>query len=70
MDAKAIINLMGGATLLSEMLGKSRSAVGMWRLHGIPAKYWIDIVEKAREKKICGITLKVLRAHDAPRRRV
>jgi hypothetical protein len=54
-NAKKIINLFGGKTSLSQLIGNKQSTVGYWAKSGnIPAKWQKTILEIAQQK---GITL-------------
>lgn len=57
-----IIDLFGGNTVLSELIGKSDSAISRWRINGIPPAHWPFIVDLAEARGLDEITFDELRA--------
>jgi hypothetical protein len=68
MEARNIIRDLGGASAVAKDLSVGRSAVSMWSVAGIPAKYWLSLKRLAETKGKQEITLEVLERHTAPRR--
>jgi hypothetical protein len=68
MEAHGIIRLLGGASTVARDLDVGRSAVCMWSINGIPAKYWLFLARLAEAKGLSEITLDCLEHHDALRR--
>jgi hypothetical protein len=61
MSAGAIIDELGGTTLVSKELGTETSVVANWRARGsIPSSWWSPIVELAKRRKAKGITFERL----------
>lgn len=56
MNASQIIDALGGVPKVAELTLRSRSAVRNWRKHGIPAKFWMPLLDYARHKRIVGVT--------------
>jgi hypothetical protein len=56
MDASSIIAALGGPRAVAELLGCSRNAVHNWRHDGIPARFWLNIIEAGRSAGVEGIT--------------
>jgi hypothetical protein len=57
-----IIDLFGGNTALSELVGRSDSAISRWRLNGIPPAFWPLILDLAAVRDLDEITIDELRA--------
>lgn len=55
-----VIDLLGGSTAVSKVLGNNRSAVKNWRTDGIPAKFWPALARIAADKGVPGITVDFL----------
>lgn len=56
-----VIEAFGGATALAEAIGiKPVHAQTMKARDSIPALYWRDVVDAARQRRIKGVTLDVL----------
>lgn len=66
-----VINLWPkpGATSLASDIGVAIITVRAWRVRGIPAGYWIDLVAAAWRREIQGVTLELL-AEMAARQRI
>lgn len=56
MDASEIIRAFGGASKVAEITGSTRTAVCNWRRDGIPAKFWLKIIEAASAAGVDGVT--------------
>ena len=56
MDASQIIQAFGGPAKVAERFGANRTAVYNWRHTGIPARFWLTMVEAAKADGIAGIT--------------
>lgn len=66
----AVFEAFGGATKLAEAIGiRPVHAQTMRNRKSIPAIYWLDIVEAAREKRIKGVTFDALAKISARERR-
>jgi hypothetical protein len=64
MDAARIIDTLGGNSVVAQKLGLKRSAVGMWKIDGIPSRHWLAIA-RLPEAIVAGITPDVLEASRA-----
>lgn len=47
----ALIRVLGGRATISEIIGKSRSAVSNWIADGIPTKHYRALVEHGKSAK-------------------
>ena len=56
MAASDIISAFGGASRVAAITGASRSAVCNWRHDGIPAKFWLTLMDAADAAGLEGIT--------------
>ena len=56
MDASHIIAAFGGPMKVAAEFGSSPGAVRNWKRDGIPAKFWLEMVERARARGLDGIT--------------
>ena len=57
-----IIDLFGGNTPLSQMTGRSDSAISRWRSNGIPPSFWPLILDLAAAHGLAEVTIDELRA--------
>lgn len=57
MDASHVIAAFGGPTKVAAEFGSSPGAVRNWKRDGIPAKFWLPMVEKARERGLKDVTV-------------
>ena len=57
-----IIDLFGGNTALSELTGRSDSAISRWRINGIPPAIWPLLLDLAAARGLDEITIEELRA--------
>ena len=48
MDASQIIDEFGGPVAVAKRLGAGRTAVYNWRRDGIPAKFWLPLLDAAK----------------------
>jgi len=55
-DASDIIAALGGAARVAAMFGVSRTAASNWRRDGIPARLWFEVIDKAAELGVEGVT--------------
>jgi hypothetical protein len=63
MTVDDIIERLGGRQAIARMLGVSRTAPYNWaRGDGIPARHWPDLVARAAELGVKGVSFDVLRA--------
>lgn len=46
---RAVIEQLGGNTVVAEALGLTGGAVCRWKIRGIPARYWPKLVRLARK---------------------
>lgn len=65
MNAASIIKALGGPTKVAATVGSSRSAVSNWPKDGIPAKFWVPLLNAAEAANIEGVTLEALRQRPA-----
>jgi predicted transcriptional regulator len=49
MNAKRVIDNLGGTAKVAELLGLTKSAVSQWKKRGIPAA-WVMYLKKVRPK--------------------
>lgn len=53
-----LIEALGGSTQLARRLSVPVSTVGAWKARGsIPARYYMTLVQIAKERKVKGVTL-------------
>ena len=55
MDASRIIAAFGGPARVAQRFGANRTAVYNWRHTGIPARFWLVMIEAATADGIEGI---------------
>ena len=56
MDASEIIAALGGPVKVATRFGVSRTTVYGWRHEGIPARFWLAVLDAAAEDGLPGIT--------------
>lgn len=66
MNAADIIHAFGGNAAVSLITGASRSAVSNWRHAGIPAKFWMRLINVAAERGIAGVTAETVQWRPVP----
>jgi hypothetical protein len=67
MNASEIIEALGDTAVVAADLGVSLQAASNWKLRGLPRSRLLDLLELARERKVPGISIDVLRGAAAPR---
>jgi hypothetical protein len=66
MDASQIIKLLGGPTKVAAITGARRSAVSNWNRAGIPARYWMPVLDAAKEKDLREVDVRAVQWRPAP----
>lgn len=56
MAASEIISAFGGTTRVAALTGASRSSVCNWRHDGIPAKFWLTLLDAAERDGVPAVT--------------
>jgi hypothetical protein len=56
MTVTEIIAALGGARAVAERFGLARSSVYDWQRNGIPARFWLAVLDIAEAEHIAGIT--------------
>ena len=56
MDASQVIDAFGGVVKVANRFGAKRTAVYHWRNNGIPARFWVPILDAAQADGLSSVT--------------
>ena len=56
MRGSEIIDALGGTAKVAALTGSRPGAVRNWRRDGIPAKFWLRLLDVAREREVKCVT--------------
>lgn len=68
MTVDEIMEALGGRHVVARLVGVSRGAPYNWRRDGIPSRHWPELVGRAAEMGVKGVSFDVLRATGTKRR--
>ena len=60
-DIPALLASLGGPRVVAARVVLTRNALYRWTENGVPARYWLDLVEMAAEAGVAGVSTEALR---------